>query len=46
MKKLTTILVNGVPSDGLVPVTDSTVLRGDGCFEVLRSYRGKAVRPR
>lgn len=42
MTRLTTILVNGRPSDGLIPITDSTVLRGDGCFEVLRSYGGKA----
>lgn len=41
MNRLTTILVNGRPSDGLIPITDSTVLRGDGCFEVLRSYGGK-----
>lgn len=24
----------------MIPVTDSAVVRGDGCFEVLRSYRG------
>src|SRR5690606_22807784 len=24
-----------------IPVTDSSVLRGDGCFEVMRSYRGR-----
>ena len=23
-----------------VPVTDSSVLRGDGCFEVLKAYNG------
>lgn len=33
-----TILINGKPSDGMVPVTDSSVLRGDGCFEVIRAY--------
>ena len=38
---LTTILINGKPSDGMVPLTDSMVLRGDGCFEVLKSYSGK-----
>lgn len=38
---LTTILINGEPSDGMVPLTDSMVLRGDGCFEVLKSYSGK-----
>jgi branched-subunit amino acid aminotransferase/4-amino-4-deoxychorismate lyase len=34
------VLVNGEPSDGRIPVTDSAVLRGDGCFEVIRAYRG------
>lgn len=33
-----TFLINGKPSDGLVPATDSSVLRGDGCFEVIRAY--------
>ncbi len=36
-----TIYINGEPGDGLIPVTDSSVLRGDGCFEVLRAYRRK-----
>jgi branched-subunit amino acid aminotransferase/4-amino-4-deoxychorismate lyase len=36
------ILVNGVTSGSGVPVTDSSVLRGDGCFEVLKAYEGKA----
>ncbi len=36
-----TILINGLPSDGKIRVTDSSVLRGDGCFEVLRAYGGK-----
>jgi branched-subunit amino acid aminotransferase/4-amino-4-deoxychorismate lyase len=35
------ILINGAPSDGKIPVTDSSVLRGDGCFEVIRSYAGR-----
>lgn len=35
------VLVNGVEADGVVPVTDSSVLRGDGCFEVIRSYSGR-----
>lgn len=35
------VLINGVESEGTVPVTDSSVLRGDGCFEVLMSYRGR-----
>jgi branched-subunit amino acid aminotransferase/4-amino-4-deoxychorismate lyase len=38
---ITTVLINGEPSDGTIPVTDSSVLRGDGCFEVLKSYRGR-----
>lgn len=38
---ITTILLNGEPSDGMIPVTDSSVLRGDGCFEVLKSYGGR-----
>jgi 4-amino-4-deoxychorismate lyase len=38
------VLVNGEPSDGRVPVTDSSVLRGDGCFEVLKSYEGVPFR--
>lgn len=37
---ITDVLINGAPSDGRIPVTDSTVLRGDGCFEVLRAYHG------
>lgn len=39
---ITEVLINGAPSDGRIPVTDSSVLRGDGCFEVLRAYGGKA----
>jgi len=35
------VLINGAPSDGRIPVTDSSVLRGDGCFEVVRAYRGR-----
>ena len=35
-----TILINGEPSVQGVPVTDSSVLRGDGCFEVLKAYNG------
>lgn len=38
---ITEILINGSPSDGRIPVTDSSVLRGDGCFEVVRSYDGR-----
>ena len=36
------ILINGVASEAGVPVTDSSVLRGDGCFEVLKAYGGIA----
>lgn len=39
---ITDVLINGAPSDGRIPVTDSSVLRGDGCFEVLRAYGGVA----
>lgn len=39
---ITDVLINGAPSDGRIPVTDSTVLRGDGCFEVIRAYDGRA----
>ncbi|MGB7859370.1 MAG: aminotransferase class IV [Acidimicrobiia bacterium] len=38
---ITEVLVNGIVSDGKIAVTDSTVLRGDGCFEVLKSYGGQ-----
>lgn len=37
---ITTVLVDGEPSAGTIPVTDTAVVRGDGCFEVLRSYEG------
>jgi branched-subunit amino acid aminotransferase/4-amino-4-deoxychorismate lyase len=37
-------LIDGEPSDGRIEVTDSSVLRGDGCFEVIRSYQGLAFR--
>lgn len=36
----TTVLIDGKPSEGMIPVTDSVVVRGDGCFEVVRTYRG------
>ncbi len=35
------VLINGEESSGTVPVIDSSVLRGDGCFEVLKAYDGK-----
>lgn len=37
----TRVLINGVDSDGTIPVTDSSVLRGDGCFEVIKAYSGR-----
>ena len=33
-------IVNGEVTDGRIPATDSSVVRGDGCFDVLRFYRG------
>lgn len=36
-------LVDGVPG-GSVPATDSSVLRGDGCFEAVRCYGGRLFR--
>lgn len=35
------VWVNGALSDGRIDVTDSSVLRGDGCFEVMRAYGGR-----
>lgn len=35
------VWINGALSDGRIGVTDSSVLRGDGCFEVMRAYDGK-----
>lgn len=37
------VLVDGEP-DGSVPATDSSVLRGDGCFEAIRCYGGRLFR--
>ena len=34
------VTINGVASEGTIPVTDSSVLRGDGCFEVIKVYSG------
>lgn len=34
-------LINGRPADPSVSVFDGAVLRGDGCFEALRSYGGR-----
>lgn len=36
-----TFYINGHPVDGSIPVTDSAVLRGDACFEVIKAYGGK-----
>ncbi len=39
----TQVLVDGVafpPTEAVLPVFDGVVLRGDGCFEAIRSYRG------
>ena len=35
------VLINGSESDGTISVTDSSVLRGDGCFEVLKARAGR-----
>lgn len=37
------VLVDGEES-GAVPATDSSVLRGDGCFEAVRAYGGRLFR--
>ena len=36
-------LVDGEPVDSL-PTSDSSIIRGDGCFEAVRSYRGSLFR--
>lgn len=38
---ITDILINGETTDGRIPVTDSSVLRGDACFEVLKAYNSR-----
>ena len=40
----TTILINGQPSDGRIPVTDSSVVRGGTVFEVAMAYGGVPFR--
>ena len=35
------VLRNGVPSEATMPLDDPIVVRGDGCFEALRSYGGR-----
>lgn len=37
------VLLDGEETD-FVPATDSSVLRGDGCFEAVRSYGGRLFR--
>lgn len=41
---MTTILINGEESDGRIPITDSSVLRGDAVFEVAKAYDGVPFR--
>jgi branched-subunit amino acid aminotransferase/4-amino-4-deoxychorismate lyase len=36
-----TVLIDGEPNPGLLSVFDGAVLRGDGCFEAIRSYGGR-----
>lgn len=36
-----TVLVDGVEGPGMLSVFDGAVLRGDGCFEAIRSYAGR-----
>ena len=35
------VLIDGEPGDGRIPVFDEGLLRGDGCFEAIRSYGGR-----
>lgn len=35
------VLIDGEPGDGLLSVFDDGLLRGDGCFEAIRSYDGR-----
>lgn len=35
------VRINGVVAEPTVPVFDSSIIRGDGCFEVIRSYAGR-----
>ncbi|HSL25240.1 MAG TPA: aminotransferase class IV, partial [Acidimicrobiia bacterium] len=35
------VLIDGEPGPGLISVFDGGLLRGDGCFEAIRSYRGR-----
>lgn len=36
------VLIDGEAGDGRIPVFDDGLLRGDGCFEAIRSYGGRA----
>ena len=40
---ITAVLINGEVSDGTIPITDSSVLRGDACFEVIKAYGGRML---
>lgn len=33
-------MIDGKPAEGVLSVFDEGLIRGDGCFEVIRSYRG------
>ena len=35
------VLIDGEPGDGTFSVFDDGLLRGDGCFEAIRSYNGR-----
>lgn len=35
------VLRNGAPAEAAMPIWDPIVVRGDGCFEALRSYGGR-----
>lgn len=35
------VLIDGEPGDGRISVFDDGLLRGDGCFEAIRSYDGR-----
>ncbi|MGQ0848762.1 MAG: aminotransferase class IV [Actinomycetota bacterium] len=37
---MSTVLIDGRPGPGLITAFDGAVLRGDGCFEAIRSYGG------
>ena len=35
------VLIDGEPGDGRLSIFDDGLLRGDGCFEAIRSYEGR-----